>query len=182
VSDEGKGIVHHAEKDLGAHRSPDVFHVESEIVRGTSAPLASSKTKRAGEALEKAAEEVNRCIKEKEAYFSNKRGHGRPPDFDKRIEEALTKEEDARQSLRKAEEHQKQMKDAIKGISEAYHPFDLDTGRIRSAEEVSASLNQCFSEIKDVASTAKLSENSFKRIKKAKKCNGQDRCETCYKK
>ena len=168
TSDEGKGIVHHVEKDLGAHHSPDVFHVENEIVKGTSAPLAS-KTKRASEAHEKATEKVNRSIKEKEAYFINKRCPGRPPDFDKRIEEARTKEEDARQSLQKAEEHQKQMKDAIKGISEAYHPFALDTGRMKRSEEVSTSLNKCFSEIEDVASSAELSEVSFKRIKKAKK-------------
>jgi hypothetical protein len=141
---------------------------ENEIVKGTSAPLAS-KTKRAGETHEKAAEEVNRSIKEKEVYFSNKRVPGRPPDFDKRIEEVRTKEEAARQSLQKAEEHQKQMKDAIKGISEAYHPFSLDTGRMKSSEEVSNSLNTCFSEIEDVASAAELSERNFKRIKKAKK-------------
>jgi hypothetical protein len=168
TSDEGKGIVHHVEKDLGSHHSPDVFHVENEIVKGTSAPLAS-KTKRASEALEKAAEKVNWSMKEKEAYFSNKRGPGRPPDFDKRIEEARNKENDARQCLLKAEEHQKQMKDAIKGISEAYHPFELGTARMRSAEEVSRSLNQCFSKIEDVATDAALSEGSFKRIKKAKK-------------
>ena len=168
TSDEGKGIVHHVEKDLGVQHSPDVFHVENEIVKGTSAPLAS-KTKRASEAHEKATDKVNSSIKEKEAYLSNKRGPGRPPDFDKRIEETRTKEEDARQSLLKAGDHQKQMKDAIKGISETYHPFALDTGRMKSSEEVSTSLNKCFSEIEDVASSADLSEVSFKRIKKAKK-------------
>jgi len=41
TSNEGKGIVHHVEKDLGVHHSPDVFHVENEIVKGTSTPLAS---------------------------------------------------------------------------------------------------------------------------------------------
>jgi hypothetical protein len=101
--------------------------------------------------------------------LSNKRGPGRPPDFAKRIEEARIKEEDARQSLQKAEDHQKQMKDAIKSISEIYHPFALDKGRMKSSEEVSTSLNKCFSEIEDVASSAELSEVSFKRIKKAKK-------------
>ncbi len=105
TSDEGKGIVHHVEKDLRAHHSPDVFHVENEIVKGTSAPLAS-RTKRASEALEKATEGVTRCLKEKEAYFINKRGPGRPPDFDKRIEEARAQEDDARQCLQKAQEHQ----------------------------------------------------------------------------
>ncbi len=48
TSDEGKGIVHHVKKDLVAHHSPDVFHVENEIVKGTSTPLAS-KIKRASE-------------------------------------------------------------------------------------------------------------------------------------
>jgi hypothetical protein len=53
--------------------------------------------------------------------------------------------------------------------SEAYHPFEPGTARMRSAEEVSTSLNQCFSKIEDIATDVALSEGSFKRIKKAKK-------------
>lgn len=46
TSDEGKGILHHVKTDLGAHHSPDVFHVQHEIVKGTSAVLAGKKKKR----------------------------------------------------------------------------------------------------------------------------------------
>ena len=49
------------------------------------------------------------------------------------------------------------------------HPFEPGTARMRSDEEVSRYLNQCFSKIEDVATDAALSESSFKRIKKAKK-------------
>ena len=100
------------------------MHGDMEKMKSSRAPVClwRVKLKRASEALEKAAEGVTRCRKEKEAYFINKRCPGRPPDFDKPIEEARDKENDPRQCLQKAEEHQKQMKDAIKGISEAYHP------------------------------------------------------------
>jgi hypothetical protein len=33
ASDEGKGIVHHMEKDSGAHHSYDVFYVENKSSR-----------------------------------------------------------------------------------------------------------------------------------------------------
>lgn len=47
TSDEGRGIVHHVKKDLGAHHSPDLFHVQHELVKGTSVALANRKRPRA---------------------------------------------------------------------------------------------------------------------------------------
>lgn len=168
TSDEGKGILHHVKNDLGAHHSPDVFHVQNELVRGTSAALAS-KANKAREDFEKASEEVGRHTKEKEAYFTDKHGPGRPAEFDKRIEKAQDKENEASKSRETAEAHQKRVKDAIKEISQAYHPFSLETGKLISAEEASSSLTICFSEIEEVASEANLSERCLKRIKKAKR-------------
>ncbi|MFQ5615584.1 MAG: hypothetical protein ACE5GO_03890 [Anaerolineales bacterium] len=43
TSDEGRGICSHVKKGLGAHHSPDTFHVQNEIVKATSGPLASKK-------------------------------------------------------------------------------------------------------------------------------------------
>lgn len=40
TSDEGKGILNYVKNGLGAHHSPDLFHVQHEIVKGTSGPLA----------------------------------------------------------------------------------------------------------------------------------------------
>jgi len=168
TSDEGKGIVHHVKKDLGAHHAPDVFHVQHEIVKGTSAAL-SSKKKKTEMILEKASKEVERCIKEKEDYINGKPGPGRPPQFDKRIEVSRRKEEEARQTFETAQSHRDRMKEAIQRIGDSYHPVDLETGKLREAEEVSGALESCFSEIEAVACEAKLSESSLKRIKKAKK-------------
>jgi hypothetical protein len=36
TSDEGRGMLHHVKTDLGAHHSPDVFHVQHELIKATS--------------------------------------------------------------------------------------------------------------------------------------------------
>jgi hypothetical protein len=168
TSDEGKGIVHHVKHDLGAHHSPDLFHVQHELVRGTSAALAR-KTGKAGQVVERACEEVHRHIQAKEASLNKKHGPGRPPEFEKRIEKAREEEEEARQSLEKAIEDQQCVKDAVQGISTAYHPYDLETGAFRNAQEVSLCFQEHFSAIEDVALERNLSVRCLKKIKKAKK-------------
>lgn len=168
TSDEGKGIVRHVKKDLGAHHSPDVFHVQYEISKAASAPL-SSKTKKAEKDLEKAGGEVDRRIQEKQDFANGKPRPGRPPEFDKRIKQARLKEQQAREDSQSAEANQNRMKEAIRGISKAYHPVDLETGKLKEADDVSESLEQCFSEIETSASEANLKESSWKRIKKAKR-------------
>jgi hypothetical protein len=167
TSDEGKGILHHVEQDLGVHHSPDLFHVQNEIVKATSVTLAAKK-RQAEEGLEKASREVTRHREEKDAYLSN-RGPGRPPSFDKRIQEAQEKEGKAKKALETAIDHQEQTKKAVQEISKAYHPYDLETGAPRSAEEMSSLLDKNFSQIEDIASEASLSDRCLKRIKKAKR-------------
>lgn len=168
TSDEGKGILHHVKKDLGAQHSPDVFHVQHEIVKGTSAAL-SSKKKKAEKYLEQATEGVQKSIQEKERYLQTQHGPGRPPEFDKRIQASQQNLEEAKQDLENAESHQQKMKEAIQTISKVYHPVDLETGKLRQADEVSESLLECFKTMEDVASEANLLERSLKKIQKAKK-------------
>ena len=40
VSDEGRGMAHHVENELGARHSSDVFHVRHEVVKSTGGALA----------------------------------------------------------------------------------------------------------------------------------------------
>ena len=168
TSDEGTGILHHVKKGLGAHHSPDVFHIQHEVVKGTSGSL-SKKTQKARKTLEKAAEEANRCIDRKVAFDVKEPCPGRPPQFNKKIEKALLKEAEALHGLDRAESHQAKMKQAVRKIGDLYHPVDLETGELKKADDVSDSLNQCFAEIETVAAEAELSEQSFKRIRKAKR-------------
>lgn len=41
TSDEAKAIIHHVEKELSAHHSPDLFHILQELVWATARILAS---------------------------------------------------------------------------------------------------------------------------------------------
>jgi hypothetical protein len=168
TSDEGRGILHHVKEDLGAHHSPDVFHVQREVCKATSVALANKKHQ-AEKALEKAEREINRHREEKEAYLNVNHGPGRPPVFDKRIQKAQEKEGELKKALETAKAHQEQAKKAMQGISETYHPYDLKTGAPRSAEEVSLSLDSNFLEIEEVASKAGLPDRCLNRIKKAKR-------------
>ena len=167
TSDEGSGLLHHVNHDRGVHHSPDVFHVHHELVKGTSIVLAK-KAGHAGRIFEEACEDVNRHIHEKKLYRSEKHGPGRPPEFDTRSEHAREQEDVARTSFETAIRHQQCVKDAVQGISQAYHPYDCETGGVRSAQEVSASILEHFSAIETVAAEANLSDRCLKNIKKAK--------------
>lgn len=167
TSDEGKGILHHVKKGLGAHHSPDIFHVQHEIVKGTSGPLAK-KTQKVRQTLEAASEQVNRWIDKEVDYDAREPRPGRPPQFNQKIERALLEESEALRALDAAESHQVRMKQTVRKIGDIYHPVDLSTGKLKGVEAVSDSLDQCFAEIETVAAEAKLSERNLKRIKKAK--------------
>jgi hypothetical protein len=162
TSDEGKGLLRHVETDLGVHHSPDVFHVQHELVKGVSGALAS-KARKAKQAACEAKEKVNKLqetLKE------------RIEESPKRLAEVQQQEQAAQQSLEVALARQERARQAIQGVSVAYHPYNLETGTERDAEEVSNSLEKHFAEIETVAEEAQLSENAFKRITKAKKVVG----------
>ena len=171
TSDEGKGIVRHTQEHLGAHHSPDVFHVQHELVKGTSVALRNRK-KRAQKEVAEAAAELNRKQELKQSYLTGKRGRGRPPHFDKQIRSAQERLSEAEKALATAQRQQEAAKEAIRGIAEDYHPYDLESGAEKTSEEVSISLNQRFAEIEAIAAAANLPANNMKKIEKAKRVLG----------
>ena len=58
TSDEGSGILAYVEHHLGAHHSPDLFHVQHELVKAVSGPLATKQR-----AAIKAATEAQQRLK-----------------------------------------------------------------------------------------------------------------------
>src|SRR5215471_16929299 len=56
TSDEAPGLVAYVEHQLGAHHSPDLFHVQHELSRAVCAPLAT-KERAAHKALTEAKEQ-----------------------------------------------------------------------------------------------------------------------------
>jgi hypothetical protein len=66
-------------------------------------------------------------------------------------------------------QREEQTRQARRGLSDDYHPFDLDTGVPREADEVQRRLQQRFDRIEQIAGEAGLSESSRKRIAKARR-------------
>ncbi len=167
TSDEGKGIIKHVQDDLGAQHSPDLFHVQHELVRGPSVALAS-KRRHAEQALAEAVQKVTDYA-EKAANLPGAPGSDQAADLERSIEQAHQKEAAARQTLETLVTQQERVQQALQGLSADYHPYDLETGAPRSTEAMAAALNEHFSNLEAVAAETPLSDHCFQKIAKAKR-------------
>ena len=158
TSDEGRSICHHVEEDLGGHHSPDLFHVQQELVRGCSVALAS-RQRHAAQALA-AIVEAQPAADEKPPLNLEANGAPVPPS---------PHEQAARQALQTVTEQQARVKHAVEGISGVYHPYDLQTGQAQSTVQLSAALARHFADIETVAAETQLPERCVKKIRKAKR-------------
>jgi hypothetical protein len=168
TSDEAKGILHHVQKDMGAHHSPDLFHVRHELAKATSIALYG-KTKQAEKAVEKANCALEKKLEQKNAWFAKEHGPGRPPCFDKQIAESQTSLAEAEIQMETACELQSKAREVIRGIGNDYHPYDLETGKPRDARIISSALESHFTEIEMVAAQAGLADRCIQKIEKAKR-------------
>jgi len=166
TSDEGKGLLKYVKDELGAHHSPDLFHVQQDLTRATSAPL-NAQFKHAETAYQASSEKTKEWVEEKQQSIGAEAGRGRPFDYDIRIAEAAVTEADALQYLKECEARQALSKKAKKAIGIVYHPYNLKTGKPQTAKTVGAKLEKKFDIIQSVADEAGLSENSQKQLEKA---------------
>lgn len=166
TSDEGKGLLSHVKSGLGAHHSPDIFHVQQELSRATSIALAGQ-VRNAEKAVAEATKQTEARRTEKGKWEQTEHGQGRPPDFEARIAKAQTAEVEAQQGLDVARERQESAHQAIRSISTSYHPVDLATGALRTTEQVTEELESHFINIKTIADQASLPRRCLQGIDKA---------------
>ena len=140
VSDEAPGIKKHA-KTLGAHHSPDLFHVQQEITKAMSRAL-SSKTESAETAYIKATKEYKEDNKQLD---------------------------DIKAELKKCKQRQKIVRQTKCCINESYHPFNLKNGKHQKSDQVGKKIDRQFERLEKVANEAELSDKSNNRLKKARK-------------
>lgn len=170
TSDEAKALIKHAEKEIGANHCPDLFHVVQELFRGTSLAMARE-VKAAHQAVEDAQKSKERLEDSKRVYLERQS----PSPYcsvramDRNIEEAEADVELAKQALGEAEAQQKKMGDAIRGISDCHHPFDLESGEARNQEKVAADIAEKFETIDEMAKKVELSDSGLERIDKARR-------------
>ncbi len=165
ASDGAKALLKHTCKGLGAHHSPDSFHVIQEIGKGTSAPL-SSKVKKAEANYKKAVDDKGQITATKDRYeMMSPRPVGRRPDFDKKISAAFERECAAQKNLDQALENQEIVIAAKKDIGQVYHPYSLGNGNKQDAQQIRGLLESCFERIQ--IGTRELSEKCQSKVDKA---------------
>lgn len=166
TSDEAKGLRKHVKEGLGAQANSDLFHVQYEVSRGSAVVLAAQ-VRRAEEDYDAAKQKTREVCSEKEAYEATAHGPGRPPDFVAKLSRVHEVEGEAQAALDLATERKLAMQAANRALSAAYHPFELESGAPRTAEQVSADLSARFAEIHAIAKEAALPERCQTRLRKA---------------
>lgn len=165
TSDEARGIVNHVEKNLGAHHSPDIFHVQQDISKGTSAAMAA-KVRYAQEDADVLTKAVE--MRKNQGMVSSQRG--RPSSLSVKTSQELEDDfELAKEKLMTLQLQQSAIRDARKNIGSSYHPYDLMNGTKRSVAQVQEELLQSFNIIEENATAAQLKSSAIDKIKKAKR-------------
>jgi hypothetical protein len=168
VGDEAKGLLAHAKEGLGVPHSPDLFHVQHELSRGT-APVLAAQTRHAQHYLEQTLQQRNKALAAQQQAAAQPRGQGRPLNHEQRVAEAQAAVAGGQRWVAVCEERQEQARAAIRSLGAADHPFDLDSGRAQDAAVVEQRLTEACVRLEELAQTAKLPEASRQRLAKARR-------------
>ena len=170
TSDEAPGLLAYVEHHLGAHHSPDLFHVQHELSKAVSAPIAT-KQRAAAKALAKVEETLNRV----QEHLDNaddepqKRGPGRPPQAVASLEPVAQEVEAARHEHQRLSAQREQVLQSIRAIGHAYHFVDLERGVRRNGQRIAGDIQQHIDTIRTIAQQEHLSETCLERIEKAER-------------
>ncbi len=165
TSDQAQALRRHVEKTLGAHHSPDLFHVQQELVKGTAGALAA-KVRQADKALVSAAQAL---AQQHPAPAASGPSGNRSGDDHTGVHQAQGQVAAAALALAEAQAQQAQAQEAIQAISRAYHPYHLDTAQPQSTAAVEQQLEQAFAQLEQLTETASLSQRCSERIAKARR-------------
>ena len=170
TSDEAPGLLAYVAHHLGAHHSPDLFHVQHELSKAVAAPLAA-KQRAAERAMMTAEETLSRGHQQPQRTGtpSERRGPGRPPKAAPCLEQATQEVEAARQEYQRLAQSREQMSQSIRAIGHAYHFVDLERGVRRNGKLIASDIQQHSDTIRTIAQQEHLSEACMARLAKAER-------------
>jgi Family of unknown function (DUF6399) len=170
TSDEAPGLLAYIEHYLEAHHSPDLFHVQHELVKAVSGPMAT-KERAAHKAVSEATEQLARLQSAPQSAGDESAKH--------RSEIAIkgpVSLEHAEQAFEAAiREHERltaqraEVKASLRGIGHAYHFVDLERGVRRNGQLIAADIQGHIEQIRTIAQQEGLSPSSLERIAKAER-------------
>lgn len=170
TSDEAPGLLAYVEHYLEAHHSPDLFHVQHELVKAVSGPMAT-KERAAHKAVTEAREQLERVQTHPQSTGDEpeKRGPGRPPKDPVSREQAAQALEAARREHERLAGQREQVRASIRGIGHDYHFVDLERGVRRNGPLIASDIQEHIEQIRTVAQQEGLSQSCLERIEKAER-------------
>jgi Family of unknown function (DUF6399) len=170
TSDEAPGLLAYVEHHLGAHHSPDLCHVQHELAKAVSGPLATQQraaAKAASEAQERLAQVQGQL--QQSAHAPHKRGSGRPPHAAASLEQRAQDAQAAHQTRERLSAQREQVAQSIRRMGQAYHVVDLERGVRRNGRLMAADIQGQIDTIRSVAQSTGLSQTCLERIDKAER-------------
>jgi hypothetical protein len=170
TSDEAPGLLAYVEHYLEAHHSPDLFHVQHELVKAVSGPMAT-KERAARKAVTEAREQLERLQSDPQSVGDEpeKRHPGHGPKEPVSLEQAEHTLEVARREHARLAQHREQVKASIRSIGHDYHFVDLERGVRRNGRLIAADIQGHIEQIRTVAQHEGLSQSCVERIEKAER-------------
>jgi hypothetical protein len=170
TSDEAPGLLAYVEHYLEAHHSPDLFHVQHELVKAISGPMAT-KERAAQKAISEATEQIERLQTHSTSTDDEpeKRRPGRPPKAPVSLEQAEQALEAACREHARLAAQRAQVKANIRGIGHDYHFVDLERGVRRNGRLIASDIQEHIEQIRAVAQQEGLSQSCVERIEKAER-------------
>jgi hypothetical protein len=159
TSDLARALVCCAEKGFEAAHSPDLFHGQRDLLQPLLLPLARP-IQQAQKNLEKAARHANKL--------------DTPPQEPCSAQEwlaliaAVKSEQALGKQLEQAKERKAEAVQQVRQVGDDYHPFDRQTGKPVSAEEVGQRLNGHLDQLAEVVQEAGLGERAHQAVAKSR--------------
>lgn len=168
TSDLAKGLQSHAKDGLHAQHSPDLMHVQADLHKATSLPLQRH-LQTAQQRLQEVQQTVRDWVERYQQHQAGIRSPGQPPDFQQRIGWAQDAERYWEQQVTQRQECQQQVRQAVLGLADDYHPFDAQSGQAVSAEQMQQRLHERVQTVQRLAQQAEVSEAGREKLAKAKR-------------
>jgi hypothetical protein len=170
TSDEAPGLLAYVAHYLEAHHSPDLFHVQHELVKAVSGPMAT-KERAAYKAVIEAQEQLQRLQTHpiSTGEVPDKRGPGRPSKEPVSLEQAQQALEAATEEHERLAEQRAKVQQSIRGIGHDYHFVNLERGVRRNGQLIAADMQEHIEQIRTVAQQEGLSQSCLERIDKAER-------------
>jgi hypothetical protein len=170
TSDEAPGLLAYVEHYLEAHHSPDLFHVQHELVKAVSGPMAT-KERAALKAVTEATAQLELLQSDPQSAgdVSEKYLPGCPPKEPVRLEHTEQVLAAARREHERLAEQREQVKASIRGIGHDDHFVDLERGVRRNGHLIASDIQGHIEQIRTVAQQEALSQSCLERINKAER-------------